>query len=186
MIALLRGKIIEKEPMAAIIDCQGLGLKVHIPLSTSHKIGEKGDMTSLYIETVFNRDGFALYGFVSKEERTLFNNLTEVPGIGPRAALNLLSRFEADEAKKLIAEGKVEILRTIPGIGPKKAAMIVFKLKDRVEKSAMEPDLITDAIKALAALGITQKEAKARLQKIPNITNLTLTEILRKALSNVE
>lgn len=183
MLSLLRGKIIEKEPTAAIIDCQGLGFYIQMPLSTSHKIGEPGNTVELHIETVVNREGISLYGFATKEEQTLFNNLTHVPGIGPKAALNLLSRFESEEAKKLIAQGKVEILRTIPGIGPKKAEMIVFKLKEKLQTT--EPtDKVSDALKALITLGIARKEAKERLAKISNISSLTLTEILCKALSD--
>uniref|UniRef100_A0A7C6EE33 Holliday junction branch migration complex subunit RuvA n=1 Tax=candidate division WOR-3 bacterium TaxID=2052148 RepID=A0A7C6EE33_UNCW3 len=183
MISLLRGKIIEKEPTASTIDCQGFGLRVEMPLSTSRKIGEPGSQVELYIKTVINREGISLYGFATKEERNLFNDLTQVPGIGPKAALNLLSRFETEEAKKLIAQGKVETLRTIPGIGPKKAEMIVFKLKEKIE--TIEPtDIVDDAVKALIALGISRKEAKERLNKITNISGLTLTEILCKALSN--
>jgi Holliday junction DNA helicase RuvA len=186
MIAFLRGKIIEKEPTVSTIDCQGLGFLIHMPLSTSQKIGENGAEVNLYIETVFSRDGLSLYGFATQGEREVFNIITEVPGIGPKAALNLLSRFEAKEAKKMIAQGKVEMLRSIPGIGPKKAEMIVFKLKDSVAKSDEKPDITSDALKALISLGISRKEANERLQRISNLSGLSLTEILQKALSDAK
>jgi len=186
MIAFLRGKIIEKGPTVSIIDCRGLGFLVHTPLSTSKMIGEKDAEINLYIETVFNRDGFSLYGFSSQAERDVFNTLTEVPGIGPKAALNLLSRFEAQAIRTMIAQGKVETLRTIPGIGPKKAEMIVFKLKVSVGKSEEKPDIMSDALKALGSLGISRKEANERLSRIPNLDGLSLNEILQKALSDVQ
>lgn len=186
MISWLRGKIIEKNPTSCVLDCQGLGFYIQMPLSTSHKIGEKGTEATFYIETLFSHDGVSLYGFATGEEREVFNSLIQVPGIGPKAALNLLSRFEANEAKKILSSGKVEILKTIPGIGPKKAEMIAFKLKGKSEKIEELSDKMNDALKALLSLGITRKEAKERLQKISNINDLTLTEILKKALSNAK
>ena len=186
MISFLRGRIIDKAPTVLTIDCQGLGFLVHIPLSTSQIIGEKGSEANLQVETIFTRDGISLYGFATQVEREVFNILNEVPGIGPKAALNLLSRFEAPAAKKLIAQGKVETLQTIPGIGKKKAAMIVFKLKENLEKTEELSDINNDALKALISLGISKKEAKERLNRISDISCLTLTEILRKALSDAK
>ncbi|MDH5187289.1 MAG: Holliday junction branch migration protein RuvA [bacterium] len=186
MISSLRGKIIEKGPTISVIDCQGLGFLVHTPLSTSQKMGEKGVEVNLYIETIFNRDGIALYGFATPEEREVFNILTQVPGVGPKAALNLLSRLEAKEIKSMITLGKVETLQTIPGIGRKKAEMIVFKLKETVEKVEEPPDTTGDALKALISLGVSRKEANERLKRIANLKELTLTEILQKALSNAK
>lgn len=186
MISFIRGKIIDKAPTVLTIDCQGLGFLVHTPLSTSQKIGERGSDANLQVETIFTRNGIALYGFATQEEREVFNIVTEVPGIGPKAALSLLSRLDAKEAIKMIAQGKVEILQTIPGIGKKKAAMIVFKLKENLEKSEESSTMTNDALKALISLGISRKEAKERLDRISNIQELTLNEVLRKALSDAK
>jgi len=186
MISFIRGKIIDKAPTVLTIDCQGLGFLVHTPLSTSQKIGEKGSDANLQVETIFTRNGISLYGFATQEEREVFNILNEVPGIGPKAALSILSRLEAKEAIKMIAQGKVEILQTIPGIGKKKAEMIVFKLKENLEKTEESSHITNDALKALISLGISKKEANERLNRISNFRGLTLTEILRKALSDAK
>jgi Holliday junction DNA helicase RuvA len=186
MISFIRGKIINKAPTVLTIDCQGMGFLIHTPLSTSQKIGEKGSDTSLQVETIFTRNGISLYGFATQEEQEVFNILTEVPGIGPKAALSLLSRLEAKEVIKMIAQGKVEILQTIPGIGKKKAAMIVFKLKENLGETEEPSDMINDALKALISLGISRKEAKERLNRISDIQDLTLNEILSKALSDAK
>jgi len=86
----------------------------------------------------------------------------------------------------MITLGKVETLQTIPGIGRKKAEMIVFKLKETVEKVEEPPDTTGDALKALISLGVSRKEANERLKRIANLKELTLTEILQKALSNAK
>jgi Holliday junction DNA helicase RuvA len=184
MISFLKGKIIDKGPTASVIDCQGIGFFVHTPLSTSQKIGENGAETGLYVETIFTRNGVDLYGFATLKEKEVFNIVIEVPGVGPKAALNLLSRLEANEAKTMIAQGNVETLRTIPGIGKKKAEMLVFKLKEHMEKAEEPPNLTSDALKALISLGVSRKEANERLKRIPNLNDLTLSEILQKALNN--
>lgn len=185
MISFIRGKLIEKNPTSSIVDCQGIGFLIHTPLSTSQRLGSVGDEVNLYIQSNFERNGLELFGFATNDEKAVFNILRAVPGIGPRAALNLLSRLETKEIKETIAQGKVEILKTIPGIGKKKAEMIIFKLKEHLtalKQTEGSIDLTEDAVKALTALGLNRKEAMARLKKIPDISKLSLDEILRQAL----
>lgn len=184
MIERIRGKILEKTPTSLVIDCGGMGIAVSIPLSTSQKIGGVGDEVRLYTQLVLREDSWELYGFSRTEEREVFNTITGVSGVGPKAALNLLSRMEFDEIKKAIATGRTDVLVTVPGIGKKKAAKIIFELNEKMAKEPVAGDVPEDALKALVTLGLSKREAVERLRRIADFNNLTVTDILKIALRN--
>ena len=183
MLARLRGVLVEKEPTHVVVDCQGIGFALKVPLSTSRRLAEAGSEVTLRVHSHFTRDGVELFGFVDKEEMTAFQRLTSVSGIGPKAGLNLLSRFAPREIDTIISTGKSEVLRTVPGIGPTKADNIIKKLQAEAPPPEAGSGLLADAESALVSLGLTHREARDRLRRAGAAENLSLQELLKLALA---
>jgi holliday junction DNA helicase RuvA len=179
----LRGFLAEKEPTRVVIDCQGIGFGLKVPLSTSRRLVEAGGEVTLHVHTHFTRDGVELFGFLDREEMTAFRRLTSVSGIGPKAGLNLLSRFSPGEVDSIIANGKADVLRTVPGIGPTRADNIIKKLQAEAPPPATGSGLEADAESALVSLGLTHREARERLRRVGSAENLSLQELLKLALA---
>ncbi len=183
MLARLRGVLVEKEPTHVVVDCQGIGFGLKVPLSTSRRLAEVGSEVVLRVHTHFIRDGVELFGFIDKEEMAAFQRLTSVSGIGPKAGLNLLSRFTPEEIGSVIAIGKADVLRTVPGIGPTKADSIIKKLQAEAPPAGAGSELLADAESALVSLGLTRREARDRLRRVGAAENLSLQELLKLALA---
>lgn len=183
MLARLRGVLVEKEPTRVVVECQGIGFGLKVPLSTSRRLAEAGSEVALRVHTHFTRDGVELFGFIDKEEITAFQRLTSVSGIGPKAGLNLLSRFTPEEIGSVIATGKADVLRTVPGIGPTKADSIIKKLQAEAPPPEAGSGLQADAESALVSLGLTHREARDRLRRVGAAENLSLQDLLKLALA---
>ncbi|OYD14329.1 Holliday junction branch migration protein RuvA [candidate division WOR-3 bacterium JGI_Cruoil_03_51_56] len=182
MIASLHGTLLEKEPTRLVLDCHGIGLEVRVPLSTSRRVGKKGDEVKLLIVTRFPRAGVELYGFLEKAEQDVFRLLISVRGVGPKAGLNLLSRLSPDEVLDAIARKRIELVRSVPGIGPKRAARIMGELEEKTAPVQKGIPILADAESALTSLGLTHKEARGRLARVETNEEMTLEEILKLAL----
>jgi len=183
LLARLRGVLVEKEPTRVVVECQGIGFGLKVPLSTSRRLGETGSEVVLRVHTHFTRDGVELFGFTDKEEMTAFQRLTSVKGIGPKAGLNLLSRFGPEEIESIIATGKADVLRSVPGIGPAKADNIIKKLQAEAPLPEAGSGLLADAESALVSLGLTHREARDRLRRIESAGGVSLQELLKQALA---
>lgn len=139
MIVQIQGKLLESEPFRAVIATGGLSYEVHIPLTTAEKLPPAGNEVTLHTLQVFRENDQALYGFAEKRDREFFRILTEkVSGIGPRIALNLLSRLAVSTLQEAIREGNVALLSQCPGIGKKTAERLVVELRDYL-KSVIGP-----------------------------------------------
>lgn len=182
MIAALRGTLREKGPTRAVIDCFGLGLELGIPLSTSSRLGPAGEEAELLVVTRFTRNGVELYGFLDQAERDVFRLLLTVKGIGPKAGLNMLSRFTPVEILDTIKSGRTDVVKTVPGIGPKKAQRILTELAEKATPVFEASPILSDATSALVALGLSFKEARARLEHVRMTDETTLAQVLRLAL----
>ncbi len=182
MIAYLRGMIVEKGPTRLVLDCNGVGYEVGVPLSTSSRVGETGSQVGLQVVTRFTQTGVELYGFLDGKERDVFGMLLSVKGIGPRAGLNFLSRFSPDEILETIASGRVDVVKTVPGIGPKKAERVLSELAEKTASVETSGPLMADAESALVSLGLTRREARNRLQKVLVGDGMTLQALLKQAL----
>jgi Holliday junction DNA helicase RuvA len=182
MIASLSGRLREKGPTRVILDCNGIGFELGIPLSTSQAIGKVGDEASLLVVTRFTQTGLELYGFLGAAERDVFRLLLSVKGIGPKAGLNFLSRFSPDEILEVVTSGRIEVIQTVPGIGPKKAQRVLSELAERTVPVEVEKPLLADAESALVSLGLTRKEARARLGRVELTEEMTLENLLKLAL----
>src|SRR5688500_1370397 len=139
MIAFLRGRIIDKQPNLIIIDVQGVGYEVHVPLSTYYDAGEGGAEAALRIHTHVREDALQLYGFLTQLEEQLFKRLISISGIGPKLAIAVLSGIEPAELVSAIQRGDLARLTGIPGVGKKTAERIVLELKDRIASMAAAP-----------------------------------------------
>lgn len=178
MIAHLRGSIFEKHPNQVIVDINGVGYDVQIPISTYTSLGDIGKPVSLTIHTHVREDAIVLFGFSTAEEKALFERLISIGGIGPKLALAVLSGLPASDLVTAIRRSDVPRLVRIPGVGKKTAERIVLELKDKVigvdaagkpvEVPATGPALgalESDVISALQNLGCSRAAAEEAVRK---------------------
>ena len=173
MIVSLRGKLIEAGVLRVVIESAGVGYEVNVPVTTAERLPKLGAEVFLLIHHVFREDGQALYGFAVAEEREFFKLLVEkVSGVGPKMALNILSRLSLPILRDAIIRGDVALLSQCPGIGKKTAERLVMELKDKVgldggaptvatisPTAALAPTPASDALAALVALGFKPADA---------------------------
>ena len=134
MIAHLRGRILEKHPNRIVVDVNGVGYDVAVPLSTFYGLGDAGTEVALRVHTHVREDALALYGFATALELELFNRLISISGIGPKLALAVLSGIEPPDLVAAIERGDLARLTAIPGVGKKTSERIVLELKDRLPR----------------------------------------------------
>src|SRR6202521_5627712 len=132
MIALLRGVLIEKHPNQAIVEAGGVGYDVTIPVSTYTHLPEQGSEVRLRVHTHVREDSLALYGFLTQDEKALFEKLISVSGIGPTLAIKILSGLAAPDLINHIRRGELDKLVRIPGVGRKTAERMVLELRDKL------------------------------------------------------
>ena len=132
MIAYLRGRILDKQPNRIIVDVQGVGYEVTVPLSTYYHVGDVGADVALRIYTHVREEAFQLFGFLTTLEQQLFERLIGTSGIGPKLAIAVLSGIDTSELVTAVQRADVARLTRIPGIGRKTAERIVLELKDRL------------------------------------------------------
>jgi Holliday junction DNA helicase RuvA len=197
MIAHIQGRLHFKSPENLIIDVDGIGYQVHVPLTTFYELPDVGDTVALYIHTHVREDALQLYGFQAQEEKALFVRLMGVAGIGPRLAVNILSGISPAELAECLGQGNLARLISIPGVGRKTAERIMVEMRDKLAalaadrdialsvKSAADEAVMNDAISALVNLGYKKgvarkaiEEAVERLQGEINLEGL-LKESLR-------
>ena len=173
MIALLRGALLEKHPNQAIVETGGVGYDITIPVSTYTHLPEAGFEVKLRIYTHVREDALALFGFLTQDERALFEKLIGVSGIGPKLAITILSGLAAPDLIHSIRCGEVERLVKIPGIGKKTAERMVLELRDKLPAmTGKEPQAAAlsrieqDVLSALLNLGCARPQAEAALKKV--------------------
>lgn len=162
MIARLRGRILEKQPNKIVVDVNGVGYDVSVPLSTFYGLGDAGSEIALRIHTHVREDALLLYGFATRIEQELFERLISVSGIGPKVALAVLSGIEPPDLVKAIERADLARLTAIPGVGKKTSERIVLELRDRLPRASIPeetgaqghaPALRDDVLSALMNLG---------------------------------
>ena len=163
MIALLRGKLLEKHPNQAIVDAGGVGYDVVIPVSTFSALPETGSEVKLRIHTHVREDALALFGFLTPEEKSIFEKLISVSGIGPSLAIKVLSGMAVSGLVPAIRNGQVELLVRIPGVGKKTAERIVLELKDKLEGVAAGEAPGAAEKPAAAALSVVDQDVLSAL-----------------------
>jgi Holliday junction DNA helicase RuvA len=197
MIAHIQGRLHFKSPENLIIDVDGVGYQVHVPLTTFYELPDVGNTVALHIHTHVREDALQLYGFQAQEEKALFVRLMGVAGIGPRLAVNILSGISPAELAECLGQGNLARLISIPGVGRKTAERIMVEMRDKLPalaadrdialsvKNAADEAVMNDAISALVNLGykkgVARKaidEAIKRLEGELNLESL-LKESLR-------
>ena len=201
MIAQIRGRLSVKEPHRIVVDVNGVGYLLYIPLSTFYQLPEVPGEVFLHTHTHVRDDAIQLFGFHTRDEQALFELLQGVAGIGPRLATNILSGISADELIPALSEGDLARLRAVPGVGKKLAERLVVELREkattlRLPRSVApaapvppEDRAIDDVVSALVNLGCNRKEAAkaaeaARKELGPSAAFETLIKTALRGLSD--
>lgn len=182
MIGRLSGKVTPVNDRTIIVDTAGVGYLIHVLPEVASTT--EGSALTLWTHLAVREDALDLYGFVNRDELYFFELLVNVPGIGPKSALGILSLAPPATLRQAIASGKTEYLTRVSGIGQKSAEKIVLELRDKLGKVATDEAAFAaeeDALEALKALGYSLREAREALKKVPdNVTDTT--ERIKEAL----
>ncbi len=185
MIGRLVGILVDKNPLQLLVDCNGVGYEVSVPMSTFYNLPAAGEKITLLTHFVVREDAQLLYGFGSSEERELFRQLIKISGVGARTALSLLSGMSVVDLAQAVTLQEPARLTRIPGVGKKTAERLLLELKGKLgadlgAAGGAAPDVNTDILNALVALGYSDKEAMLAVKQVP--AGSTVTEGIRQAL----
>ncbi len=193
MITHIRGKLVEKNPTYAIIECNGVGYFLHISLNTFSKIPDS-EAVILYTHLSIREDAHTLFGFADKTEREIFRLLVSVSGVGPSTARTMLSSMTTDQIQQAIASEDTPTIQSVKGIGAKTAQRVIIDLKDKILKTyELQEDSVNsnntlkeEALSALEVLGFTRKQVEKMIQKIiQESPSISLENIIKQALKNL-
>jgi Holliday junction DNA helicase RuvA len=189
MIGRLQGTLAEKNPPQVLVDCNGVGYEVDVPMSTFYNLPTLGDKVSLLTHFVVREDAQILYGFATAAEREAFRQLIKISGVGPRTALSVLSGMSvADIAQAVTAQDAGRLVK-VPGIGKKTAERLLLELKGKFGADigagsvSVTSDAQADILQALVALGYSDKEAALTLKALPK--DVGVSEGIKLALKSL-
>ncbi len=187
MIGRLTGILLEKNPPQVLVDVNGVGYEVEVPMSTFYNLPDTGGKVTLLTQFVVREDAQLLYGFLTAKERDAFRQLVKVSGIGAKSALGILSGLSVDDLAHAIAAQDVALLVRIPGIGKKTAERLLLELRDKLPTGGTAAILSggsapagNDVLNALLALGYNEREALAAIKQLP--AGGTVSDGIRQAL----
>lgn len=190
MIGRLSGTLLEKNPPTVLIDVGGVGYEVDVPMSSFYDLPAPGHKLVLLVQQVIREDAHLLYGFLTAAEREAFRELIKVAGVGPRTALAVLSGMSVADLSRAIAAQESARLVKVPGIGKKTAERLLLELKGK-----LAPELPTvagrgpiddtgaDVLRALLALGYSEREASAAVRQLP--ADVAVSDGIRQALRHL-
>ena len=200
MIGQLRGIIIDKQPPALLLDVQGVGYELSLPMSSFYRLPPQGAEVVLHTQLLIRDDGHFLYGFASKGERALFREMLKATGVGPKLALTILSGLSVEQFLRCVDNGDVATLIKLPGVGRKTAERLLLELRGRLEQQPAiagsepgrdgalleetfirPPSAEDDAAAALVSLGYKDLQATQAVKKIAK-AGLSSEELIRLAL----
>jgi Holliday junction DNA helicase RuvA len=196
VIASLEGILRSKTPTEVLVDVNGIGFAISIPLSTYEKLGAAGSRVVLLTYLHIRDDAMQLFGFATEEERRIFKLLISVSGVGPKIAQSVLSGMNVEELKSHIGDGNVNALTTIPGVGRKTSERLVVELRDKIGGPYFEPGSVApigagassvrlEALQALLSLGYNQQAAEKAIRlalKEASSATISLEELIKRAL----
>ena len=186
MIGRLTGILAEKNPPQIVLDVNGVGYELDVPMSTFYNLPAAGEKTKLLTHFAVRDDGHFLYGFLTEAERFAFRQLLKVSGIGARTALSVLSGMSVNDLSVAVAQQELGRLVKIPGIGKKTAERLLLELKGKladatgVSLHAAVDDARQDIANALIALGYNEKESAAAMKQLP--ADIGTSDGIRQAL----
>ncbi|VVE86277.1 Holliday junction branch migration protein RuvA [Pandoraea bronchicola] len=180
MIGRISGTLLEKNPPHILVDCQGVGYEISVPMSTFFNLPNLGERVTLLTQFIVREDAQLLFGFGSPDERNTFRELLKISGVGARTALAILSGMSVADIAQAVTLQESGRLTKIPGIGKKTAERLLLELKGKlgaqlgtVPGAATPHDHKSDVINALLALGYSDKEALAAVKTVPDSTSVS-------------
>lgn len=194
MIAMLTGMIAHKSPDHIILDVNGVGYRVLIPFSTYYELPEEGGAASLHIHTSVREDAIQLYGFRTRLEKSFFQLLITVSGIGPKMGRDILSNIQPAALAQAISQGDIHKLSAIPGIGKKTAERLILELKEKVgrldlssvpaaeQREMPTGDVMDDVASALLNLGYKEPQVRKALGGLDASQGGSVEDMLKQAL----
>jgi Holliday junction DNA helicase RuvA len=197
MISHLIGILEHIDKNQVVVEVNNIGYQVNVPASVLSRLPKVGEKIKLFTIQVVREDDISLYGFLNKEERSLFSLLLSVSGIGPKSAMTVLSGFPLERLVSAIAQSDIELLTSVPGIGRKTAERIVLELKEKISKAyAIQPGematgvkgdkaIISDSIAALISLGYSPREAREVILKLDTEKLDSVEAVIKLALRNL-
>lgn len=201
MIGRLRGFLAEKQPPHLVLDVNGVGYEIEVPMTTLYRLPHVGEPVTLHTHLVVREDAHLLYGFYEKRERELFRELIRLNGVGPKLALALMSGLDVDELVRCVQAQDTSALTRIPGVGKKTAERLLVELKDRFKAWETQPGTFalvsngpnapepvataeSDAVSALISLGYKPQEASKAVSAIKE-KDLSSADLIRRALKGM-
>ena len=203
MIGRLRGTLAEKQPPHLILDVNGLGYELEVPMTTLYRLPSVGEPLTLHTHLVVREDAQLLYGFIGKRDRDFFRELIRLNGVGPKLALALMSSLEVDELVRCVQAQDTSALVRVPGVGKKTAERLLVELKDRFKAWETVPSMFalvpnqpdgapaqpvasaeSDAVSALISLGYKPQEASKAVSAIKD-KGLSSEDMIRRALKGM-
>lgn len=197
MIGRLRGTLAEKQPPHLLLDVNGVGYELEVPMTTLYRLPSVGEAVTLHTHLVIREDAHLLYGFFEKRERELFRELIRLNGVGPKLALALMSGLEVDELVRCVQAQDTAALVKVPGVGKKTAERLLVELKDRFKAWESIPSIAplvvepqqaqavsnaeNDAVSALISLGYKPQEASRAVAAVKE-DGLSSEDMIRRAL----
>jgi Holliday junction DNA helicase RuvA len=187
MIGRITGRLLEKHPPQVLIDCEGVGYEVDVPMSTFYNLPGNGETVTLHTHLVVREDAHLLYGFGTHEERSVFRQMLKISGVGPKLALSVLSGLSIADLAQAVAAQEAGRLVKIPGVGKKTAERLLLELRDKLDLALSQTTVTSarstasnDVQNALVALGYSEREALHVMKQLPD--GLSVTEAIRQAL----
>lgn len=186
MIGRLSGKLLAKHPPQIVVDVQGIGYELDVPMSTLYQLPASGAEVTLFTHLIVREDAHQLYGFATETERAAFRQLLKISGVGARTALSVLSGMSVADLQQAVTAQDTGRLTKIPGIGKKTAERLMLELRHKLEMSGIAMpaneagESGSDVVNALLALGYNDREAAWALKQLPS--GVSVTEGIRQAL----
>jgi holliday junction DNA helicase RuvA len=174
VIGRISGLLLEKHPPLVLVDVQGVGYEIDVPMSTFYQLPGIGERVALHIHLMVREDAHLLFGFITDAERALFRQLTKISGIGARTSLAILSGLSVSDLHRAVLSQDSIRLTKIPGIGKKTAERLLLELRDKIdpilahpETGTTIPDADKDILNALLSLGYNDREASWAIKQLP-------------------
>ena len=188
MIGRITGTLAEKSPPQLLVDVNGVGYEVDVPMSSFYNLPGLGERVTLLTHFIVREDAQILFGFLTHDERQTFRQLIKITGVGPRMALSLLSGLSVGELAQAVARQETARLVKVPGIGKKTAERLLLELKGKLADALAAPatvasDAQADILQALIALGYSDREAAAALKSLP--PDASVSEGIKLALKSL-
>lgn len=186
MIGTIRGLVTFKTPEHVIVECNGVGYQITLPLNTLSNLPDINNEVFLHIFTHVKEDNIELFGFATEREKKIFITLISVSGIGPKTALNILSTLSPDELQSALDREDIAMLCRIPGLGKKTAQRLILELRERLPKQVEQKDVMfEDTLSALINLGYKKPDAILAIKEAQRLGFTTLEALIKESLKHL-